>query len=72
MINKGVTDEHLAETLNLPLKPVRNRLLGITEFKRSEMLNIKRFVFPDYTLDQIFNDEIDLIEVENSLNENTV
>ena len=44
--------------------PVQNRFKGNTEFKRSEMLIIKKKLFPTYTLDQLFDDEIEIIDAE--------
>lgn len=62
MINNNVTEENLADALNLTIKAIQHRLKGNTEFKRSEMLIIKKQIFPNYSLDQIFDDEIKIIE----------
>ena len=62
MINNNVTEENIADALNLTIKAIQHRFKGNTEFKRSEMLVIKRKLFPNYTLDQLFDDEIKIIE----------
>lgn len=62
MINNNVTEEDLANKLSLTVKAIQHRLKGNTEFKRSEMLIIKRQIFSNYTLDQIFDDDIKIIE----------
>ena len=62
MINNNVTEENIADALTLTIKAIQHRFKGNTEFKRSEMLVIKRKLFPNYTLDQLFDDEIKIIE----------
>lgn len=62
MINEKVTDEHIANELKLTIKAVRYRLSGETEFKRNEMLIIKKRLFPNYTLDQLFDDDVKIID----------
>lgn len=62
MINNNVSDEDIAKILNLTLKAIQHRLKGNTEFKRSEMLKIKKNLFPNYTLDQLFDDDIKIID----------
>ncbi len=62
MINNNVTEDDIATVLNLTVKAVKHRFNGNTEFKRSEMLIIKRQLFPNYTLDQLFDDDIKIIE----------
>lgn len=62
MIINNVTDEDIASALKITLKAVRYRLSGETEFKRSEMLIIKKQLFPKYTLDQLFDDDIKIVE----------
>lgn len=61
MINEKVSEKKLAEELNLTAKAIRYRLSGETEFKRSEMIIIKKKLFPNYTLDQLFDDEVKII-----------
>jgi len=62
MINNNVSDEDIASLLNITLKAVRHRFNGNTEFKRSEMLLIKHHLFPNYTLDQLFDDDTKIVE----------
>lgn len=62
MINNNVKEEDIATALNITVKAVQHRLKGNTEFKRSEMLIIKKNLFPNYTLDQLFDDDIKIIE----------
>lgn len=62
MINNNVTEDDIATVLNLTVKAVKHRFNGNTEFKRIEMLIIKRQLFPNYTLDQLFDDDIKIIE----------
>lgn len=62
MINNNVSDEDISKVLGITIKAVRHRLNGNTEFKRSEMLVIKKQLFPNYTLDQLFDDDIKIIE----------
>ncbi len=64
MINNNLSEKDIAETLNLTLKAIQHRFKGNTEFKRSEMLIIKKKLFPTYTLDQLFDDEIEIIDAE--------
>ncbi len=68
MINNNIDEKNIADTLNLTLKAVQHRLRGNTEFKRSEMLIIKKKLFPTYTLDQLFDDDIEIIEVKKNEN----
>lgn len=62
MINNNVTEDDIANTLKLTVKAIRHRFTGNTEFKRSEMLAIKKTLFPNYTLDQLFDDDIKILE----------
>lgn len=62
MINNKVDTADLANELNTTERVICSRLSGVTEFKLDEMLKIKKKFFPDYTLDQIFDDSIKLIE----------
>lgn len=62
MINNNVTEDDIAKLLNLTVKAIRHRFSGNTEFKRSEMLSIKKELFPNYTLDQLFDDDIKIVE----------
>ena len=62
MISNNVSEETLATTLGLSLKAIQHRFKGNTEFKRSEMLIVKKKLFPSYTLDQLFDDDIKILE----------
>ncbi len=62
MINNNISENDIADVLNLTLKAVKHRFSGNTEFKRSEMLIIKKKLFPNYTLDQLFDDDIKILE----------
>lgn len=62
MINNNIKEEDIATALDITVKAVQHRLKGNTEFKRSEMLIIKKNLFPNYTLDQLFDDDIKIIE----------
>lgn len=62
MINNKVNVSDLANALETTDRVISSRLSGNTEFKLDEMLKIKKKFFPDYTLDQIFDDTIKLIE----------
>ncbi len=64
MINNNIDEKDIAVALNLTLKAVQHRFKGNTEFKRSEMLIIKKNLFPTYTLDQLFDDDIEIIDAE--------
>lgn len=62
MINNKVDIADIADELKTTERVICSRLSGATEFKLDEMLKIKKKFFPDYTLDQIFDDSIKLIE----------
>lgn len=62
MINNNISENDIALTLNLTMKAVQNRFNGITDFKRIEMLEIKKKYFPNYTLDQLFDNDVNLIK----------
>lgn len=62
MIINNVTEDDISNALEITIKAVRHRFNGNTEFKRSEMLIIKKRLFPNYTLDQLFDDDIKIVE----------
>lgn len=62
MINYGIADIDLAKELKLSLKAVRNRLLGKTDFKRNEMILVKKKFFPNYSMEQLFDDSMEIVE----------
>ena len=64
MINNNIDEKDIAVALNWTLKAIQHRFKGNTEFKRSEMLIIKKNLFPTYTLDQLFDDDIEIIDAE--------
>lgn len=53
MGRKKMTIKSLAERTNIKYESLKNKMSGITEFKRSEMLLIKK-EFPDCSLDYLF------------------
>ncbi len=53
MARQGLSIKALAEQTNMKYESLKNKMSGSTEFKRSEMISIKR-VFPNCTLDYLF------------------
>lgn len=54
MKRKGYTTEKLAKLLNKSRKAITNRLSGKVEFDRFEMFQIRNLLFPDKTIDYLF------------------
>lgn len=48
-----MTIKSLSEKTGIKYESLKNKMSGETEFKRSEMLSIKK-EFPDFTLDYLF------------------
>lgn len=53
MARKNMNIKTLSEETGITYESLKNKLSGSTEFKRSEMLAIKR-VFPECSLDYLF------------------
>ena len=53
MARKKLTIKALAEKTGMNYESLKNKLSGVTEFKRSEMLSIKS-EFPECSLDYLF------------------
>lgn len=53
MARRKMTIKALAEKTGINYESLKNKLSGITEFKRSEMILIKR-EFPEHSLDYLF------------------
>ena len=51
-----MTIKSLAERTNINYESLKNKMSGTTEFKRSEMISIKK-EFPECTLDYLFATE---------------
>jgi hypothetical protein len=51
-----MTIKDLSERTNIKYESLKNKLSGVTEFKRSEMILIKK-EFPQCTLDYLFSTE---------------
>ena len=58
MARKKLTIKALAEKTGMNYESLKNKLSGVTEFKRSEMLSIKS-EFPECSLDYLFATEDD-------------
>lgn len=56
MARRKMTIKSLAERTDINYESLKNKMSGATEFKRSEMLSIKK-EFPDCTLDYLFATE---------------
>ena len=56
MARKKVSIKALAEATGINYESLKNKMSGTTEFKRSEMIQIKK-EFPDYSLDYLFATE---------------
>ena len=52
-----LTIKSLSEVSDINYESLKSKLRGVTEFKRSEMLSIKKNAFPDKTLDYLFQTE---------------
>lgn len=53
MARRKMTIKSLAERTDINYESLKNKMSGATEFKRSEMISIKK-EFPDCTLDYLF------------------
>ena len=53
MARRKMTIKSLSEKTGIKYESLKNKMSGETEFKRSEMLSIKK-EFPDFTLDYLF------------------
>lgn len=64
MAREKLTIKSLAEISGINYESLKLKLRGVTEFKLCEMIAIKRKVFPDKTLDYLFQtDDPDKKEV---------
>ena len=57
MARRKMTIKSLAERTDINYESLKNKMSGATEFKRSEMISIKK-EFPDCTLDYLFAIEV--------------
>ena len=57
MARKEILLKDIAIKLNLTPKTLSNKVCGKTEFTCKEMHSIKKFFFPNYTLDYLFEKE---------------
>lgn len=53
MARKGISIKELSERAGISYESMKNKMSGTTEFKRSEMISIKR-EFPECSLDYLF------------------
>ena len=56
MARNKMTIKLLSEKTGIPYESLKNKMSGATEFKRSEMVSVKR-EFPDCSLDYLFTTE---------------
>jgi predicted transcriptional regulator len=56
LARNNMTIKDLAAKTNIKYESLKNKLSGVTEFKRSEMISIKK-EFPQCTLDYLFATE---------------
>lgn len=56
MARKKLTIKSLAEKTGMNYESLKNKMSGITEFKRNEMISIKK-EFPECSLDYLFSTE---------------
>ena len=56
MARNNMTIKNLAEKTGISYESLKNKMSGQTEFKRSEMILIKK-EFPDCSLDYLFSTE---------------
>lgn len=56
MARKKMSIKALAESTGIGYESMKNKMSGITEFKRSEMIQIKK-EFPECSLDYLFATE---------------
>ncbi len=56
MARSFMTMKTLAEATGIGYETLKDRMSGVSEFRRSEMIAIKQ-VFPEYTMDYLFAKE---------------
>lgn len=56
LARRKMTIKSLSEKTGINYESLKNKMSGATEFKRSEMLSIKK-EFPECTLDYLFSTE---------------
>lgn len=56
MARKQITLIALAEETGINIETLKDRLAGVSEFRRSEMVAIKN-IFPEFTMDYLFSKE---------------
>lgn len=54
MGRKKLTVKKLSEVSGINYESLKLKVRGVTEFKRGEMVSIKKSAFPDKTLDYLF------------------
>lgn len=54
MARKGITSKRLSIVIGVSPKTLSNKLYGRSEFTLAEMLAIKNRLFPDLSLDYLF------------------
>lgn len=57
MAKAKINIKALSELSGINYETLKLKLRGVTEFKRSEMVTIKKKIFPDKTLDYLFQTE---------------
>jgi len=57
MAKAKINIKALSEISGINYETLKLKLRGVTEFKRSEMVTIKKKIFPDKTLDYLFQTE---------------
>lgn len=63
MAREKLTIKRLSKISGVNYESLKLKLRGVTEFKLSEMVAIKRTAFPDKTLDYLFQTESEKEEV---------
>lgn len=58
MARKRLSIKAMSDLTGINYESLKNKMSGNTEFKRSEMCVIKNKVFPDKTLDYLFQMEL--------------
>lgn len=56
MARHYITMKMLAEATGIGYETLKDRMSGVSEFRRSEMVAIKQ-VFPEFTMDYLFSKE---------------
>ena len=51
---KGITNKDLAELLGVDVKTIQNRLSGKCDWTLKEVIQITKFLFPEYRLEWLF------------------